>query len=385
MKFSSAIRLTLIFLLLIIIDLSGQICSEETAREYEKVTKEQLLELINRKEDFILIDNRTQEEYEEGHIPGAVLIPVDSFTFNRKTRVGEMIQKIRDKQRSHLDFILKDSFANEQYISAGLLKRFLDLLPTDKDRLIILYDRRSACTRSSTFAHWMKILGYRNVKRYVPGWAGWQKEGYRVEKNHNITYTPEQIYFFDVIKNRRTVRKFKPTPVPIEHILKILDAAHYAPSARNEQAWKFLVIQDREKLDRLKKEAALWYLEKYRRKKNLSQEKLDSLKKTLRGFLQNVLSAPIYVAVLADTHSEYPEEHIYCTTLAAENLFIAARSLGYGTGFYTTFFPSDNMKKFFHIPERYRLICFTPIGVPEEWPEMPPKKKLEDVVVFESF
>ncbi|MFQ6082126.1 MAG: nitroreductase family protein [Candidatus Aminicenantia bacterium] len=208
---------------------------------------------------------------------------------------------------------------------------------------------------------------------------------YFTETNSEIKYTSEQVYLFNIIKDRRTVRKFQTTPVPKEHIMKILDAAHYAPTAHNEQAWKFLVIQDREKLNQLKKEAASWYLEAYKRKKKPTQKELNSIKDLIKRLLENVLSAPVYVAVLVDSHSKYPEEHIYCGTLAAENLFIAARALGYGTGFYTTFFPGDEMKKFFNIPDQYKLICFTPIGVPEKWPEMPPKKKLEEVVVFESF
>jgi nitroreductase len=67
------------------------------------------------------------------------------------------------------------------------------------------------------------------------------------------------------------------------------------------------------------------------------------------------------------------------------NLMIAARALGYGTGFFTSFFPEVRMREFFHIPERYGLICFTPIGVPEEWPPVPAKKSLDDFVVFDAF
>ncbi len=219
----------------------------------------------------------------------------------------------------------------------------------------------------------------------VLSWHILDRPGQTAPEDEKTKYTKEQISILDVIKNRRTVRKFKPSPVPREHILKILDAAHYAPSAMNEQAWKFLVIQDRDKLNHLREEAGSWYLTRYKRSKNPPKEEFDLVEKKIKGLLENVLTAPVYVAVLVDTLSKYPEEHIYCGTLAAENLFIAARSLGYGTGFYTTFFPNDEMKKFFNIPEQYRLICFTPIGVPDEWPAMPPKKKLEEVVVFESF
>jgi nitroreductase len=127
------------------------------------------------------------------------------------------------------------------------------------------------------------------------------------------------------------------------------------------------------------------YLEKYKKTRNPSKKKFNSVEKMIKRLLEDVLSAPVYVAVLVDSNSKYPEEHIYCGTLAAENLFIAARSLGYGTGFYTTFFPGDKIKKFFKIPDQYKLICFTPIGVPEKWPEMPPKKALDEIVVFETF
>ena len=41
----------------------------------------------------------------------------------------------------------------------------------------------------------------------------------------------KQYYLFDILKNRRTVRKFKSTPVPDAHIKKILDAARLAPTA----------------------------------------------------------------------------------------------------------------------------------------------------------
>jgi len=109
------------------------------------------------------------------------------------------------------------------------------------------------------------------------------------------------------------------------------------------------------------------------------------MQEKIRSLLENILSAPVYVAVLVDSHEKYPDYIIYDGSLAAGNLMIAARSLGYGTGFFTSFFPEEKMKKFFNIPDHYKLICFTPIGVPEKWPETPSKKKLEDLVIFESF
>jgi nitroreductase/ketosteroid isomerase-like protein len=205
------------------------------------------------------------------------------------------------------------------------------------------------------------------------------------EADPDIKYTNDQVYLFNIIKNRRTVRKFKSTPVPEEHIMKILDAARFAPTAGNQQPWKFLVIQNREKLDQLKEKALLWHLETYRSRKKADQKEIDSVREGVKKILENVLSAPVYIAVLVDSQVKYSDYIVHDGTLAAGYLMIAARALGYGTGFFTTFFPEEKMKKYFNIPDQYILICFTPIGAPENWPETPSKKDLEEIVIFESF
>ncbi len=198
-------------------------------------------------------------------------------------------------------------------------------------------------------------------------------------------YTDQQEYLFEIIKSRRTVRDFRPDPVPQAHILKILDMARSAPTSGNQQPWKFLVVQDRAKLDRLKVEAVSWFLAEYDKRMKPAPERLAGLRKQLPATMAKVLSAPVYVAVLTDSQSPYPPDCRFDGPLAAALLMIAARSLGYGTGFYTTYFPEEQMRRFFGIPDRYNLVCFTPIGIPAEWPPAPQKKPLEDLVVFEKF
>jgi len=208
---------------------------------------------------------------------------------------------------------------------------------------------------------------------------------YTTEENLEIKYDEKQEYLFDIIRNRRTVRRFKSTPIPKEHIIKILNAARFAPTSGNQQPWKFLVISDREKLNKLKEKAFLWYIEKYKEKVNPTKEDIEIVSDAVKNSLEGALSAPVYIAVLVDSKEKYPEYVIYDGTLAAGYLMIAARALGYGTGFFTSFFPEDKMKEFFNIPKQYNLICFTPIAVPLKWPEVPPKKELKDLIIFESF
>ena len=208
---------------------------------------------------------------------------------------------------------------------------------------------------------------------------------YISEPDTAIKYDMDQEYLFKTIKERRTVRKYEPTPVPDEHIKKILDAARFAPTAGNQQPWKFLVIRDRGKLNQLKGQALSWYLDLYKSKMSPSQEEFESTSAAIKNILDNVLSAPVYVAVLVDGKANYPDYILHDGALAAGYLMIAARALGYGTGYFTTFFPENQMKEFFNIPDQYKLICFTPIGVPEKWPETPAKKELKEMIIFESF
>ena len=55
----------------------------------------------------------------------------------------------------------------------------------------------------------------------------------------------------EVIKRRRSIRKFKPKQIPDEYLQEILECAILAPNARNQQKWHFIVIQNKETLDKM--------------------------------------------------------------------------------------------------------------------------------------
>jgi nitroreductase len=198
------------------------------------------------------------------------------------------------------------------------------------------------------------------------------------------TYTPEQEYLFDVFKNRRSIRKFKSTPIPQEHIMKILDMARTAPTSGNQQPWKFLVVQDRDRINRLRDEIVDASLERVKKQKGFDPSKLDSIKARTLERVGNYLSAPVYVVVLTDKNSRYPSYNIKDGSLAAGYLILAARALGYGTVFITDALPPNLVKKAFEISDNFEQICITPIGIPEEWPDPPAKKPLHEFAIFEK-
>lgn len=57
--------------------------------------------------------------------------------------------------------------------------------------------------------------------------------------------------FLDLVKHRRTIRRFKPDPVPDDCVEKIIEAARWAPSGFNMQPWDFVVIKDKELKDKI--------------------------------------------------------------------------------------------------------------------------------------
>jgi nitroreductase len=190
--------------------------------------------------------------------------------------------------------------------------------------------------------------------------------------------------FFDAVRGRRSVRRFKSTPVPPEHVNRILDAARMAPSSGNQQPWKFLVVRDRAKLAELRAECLAWRAERYRGE-GMSEDQVAEKVSKAGAYYDGFLAAPVHIIVLTDSNSEWPTYNEKDGSLAAGYLILAARALGYGSVFATDSFPEEATKKVFRIPDNLVRICYTPIGVPEEWPERPPKRELADFIVRESF
>jgi len=202
--------------------------------------------------------------------------------------------------------------------------------------------------------------------------------------SQKISYTSEQEYLFGIFQKRRSVRAYKPDAVPQDHIKKILDVARSAPTSGNQQPWKFLVIQERVKLDALKDACISRSLLRLKMS-GLTEEQFKEREKRTRDYYQKCLSAPVYIVVLVDKHSRYPTYNKHDGPLAAGYLMIAARALGYGTVFYTDSIPDELTKKVLDIPDRFERICITPVGIPVSWPDSPKKKSLEEFVVFEKF
>ncbi len=192
---------------------------------------------------------------------------------------------------------------------------------------------------------------------------------------------PAETDVLAMMARRQSVRRYKPNPVPANHLRRILDAARHAPTSGNQQPWKFLVIQDRDRIARMKQLCQ----ERFEaRIQSLSASEQESRRKAREPVMDGYFSAPVYVVVLTDSQSTYPSYNHYDGPLAAGYLLLAARALGYGTVFITDSIPEEVTREALSIPERYTRVCITPIGIPEAWPEPKPKKALDELVAFET-
>ncbi len=160
--------------------------------------------------------------------------------------------------------------------------------------------------------------------------------------------------FDDVIKTRRSIRKYKGTPVPRESLMKILEAARIAPSAKHRQPWHFVVVEDEE--TRVK----------------------------LSGGRAWVAEAPVVIVFLADPVAS-PNWCLNDGGIAGEHIVLAARDLGLGTCWCGSTKRDAEIKEILGIPEELKVIAITPLGEPDEEKEPKERKSLDEIVSWGKY
>ena len=152
--------------------------------------------------------------------------------------------------------------------------------------------------------------------------------------------------FFDVIASRHSVRTYKPDPVPQELITQCLEAARTAPSWRNGQCWRFLVIQDRQVIDQLAAQRVYGY--------------------PINSWLRSAPAVVVACAVPGESgeHDGIPYWAVD-TAIAMEHLVLAATALGLGTCWIGGFNESP-VRAMLGIPEGIKIVAYTPLGYPAQ-------------------
>lgn len=170
---------------------------------------------------------------------------------------------------------------------------------------------------------------------------------------------------YEVFKTRRSIRSYRPIPVPDESLNKILETTRIAPSGSNRQPWKFIIVKD----DALKKEVAhacsnqLW-----------------------------IAGAPIVIVAcgwkIDYSRGEYMGDMSFLVdvSIAFTHLMLAARAEGIGTCWIGAF-DNTSIKKLLEIPEDVDVVAVTPLGYPKnaEFSDPGLRKKLDEIISVNKY
>jgi len=170
---------------------------------------------------------------------------------------------------------------------------------------------------------------------------------------------------FEAIKKRRSVRAFTNEPVSAKEVMKLIDAARWAPSAGNIQPWEFVVVRDPEI------------------KRGLSVAALD------QTFIEE---APVVIVVCANqlrSSRGYGSRgvNLYClqdTAAATQNMLLTAHALGLATCWVGAF-QEEEARKVLNIPSGVRPVAIVPVGHPAEKPMARSRRPLSEIIHHETF
>ena len=169
----------------------------------------------------------------------------------------------------------------------------------------------------------------------------------------------------EAIAERRSIRSFSSQPVEDEKLLRVLEAGRLAPSARNMQDWKFVVVKDPGLRQRLAEAA--------RNQEFVGQAPVVIVACGTSDYVMTCgqLTYPIDVAI------------------AVDHMTLAAVEEGLGTCWIGAFY-EDKVKEILEVPETIRVVALLPLGYPVEPAKtakaiLKPRKPLEEIVVYDGW
>jgi len=201
----------------------------------------------------------------------------------------------------------------------------------------------------------------------------------------------------ETIRQRRSIRRYRPDAIPRELVLRMLEAARLAPSASNCQPWRFLIVVDAEEKRKLREMAGYPFVEtapmvvvcaadldtysphssalRYR-------ELLDS------GILESFADQPPdpklgarFSRLRELDRAGLVRRAMANTYIAIEHLVLAAASMGIGTCWVGAVDESEEVRALFDLPESIIIVALVAVGYPAEEPRPRPRLEMEDILL----
>ena len=184
---------------------------------------------------------------------------------------------------------------------------------------------------------------------------------------------------YRAIQTRRDVRHgFLPEPMPEDLLMRILGAAHCAPSVGLMQPWRFIVVRSHA----VRSEIHAAFLAANQLASTLYQDDRREQYTSLK--LEGILDAPQNLCVVCDPQSDQghglgrqsmPETAIYSSVCAVQNLWLAARAEGIGVGWVSILSPPD-LRRILNIPAEIIPIAYLCLGFVDSFGDGPELEKV---------
>jgi len=165
--------------------------------------------------------------------------------------------------------------------------------------------------------------------------------------------------FAELAARRRTVRRYRPDPVPREDIEAILEAARWAPSGMNMQPWEFVVVTDEQ-----------------------TRRELGELARYYVIHSQHVGRAPVVIAVCGRKRRS-PFARDDCI-FAGANILLAAADRGLGTCWIGGF-KEEKVKELLRVPRSMTIVGLVTLGYEDSETKPPPRRELSEMVHWEAY
>ncbi len=203
--------------------------------------------------------------------------------------------------------------------------------------------------------------------------------------------------FLELVKRRRSIRKFKPDPIPDENVDKIIEAASWAPSGANTQPWEFVVIRKKE----LKDGIVQIFTEVMSQELRMAEEQRPGQvpDRPRPHFSPNdIISAPVLILLIGDTRvrdmmpfampSDQMWQFIFTSSLANAFMYmhLAATTLGLASRWLSrVHMPpvQSRLKKLLGIPEEMEVYDMMVVGYPDAEPRPKLVRDREEMVHYD--
>jgi nitroreductase len=175
----------------------------------------------------------------------------------------------------------------------------------------------------------------------------------------------------EAIKGRRSIRKYKPDPVPEEALRTLIEAVRWTPSWANTQCWEIIVVKD----PKVKSDLAVALPKGNPALSSMTDAPLLLIlcgKKEISGYYKG------------EPSTEKGDWLMFDTGLAMENLCLAAYALGLGTVIIGRF---DHRKvaEILGVPQKVEVVAMTPLGYPATEGSAPKRKEISEFVFYERY